>query len=1062
MPRLEAIATAGYVATPPEVVSRVASLVRPGNHGSRVAVRLLDPCAGTGAALRQFAETVGGETYGVELEGDRFEEAVAALDHAVPGSAFSARIQEGAFSGLFLNPPYDVDAGGKRTEHTFLTGVTKYLCPRGLLVYVIPQRRIAGSARYLASHYRDLQCWRFPGDLFDRYQQVVILGTKREEPVSDTATRALVESWASGPLPELPAVGAERPQRTLPVLPQGDVLFTAFTFDVEAAADEAQRAGVWANHALTERLWPPEVRRVRPLMPLRRGHLAVMVTAGFLDNLAIASNGRRFMVRGHTYKEWVSVYSPDPEVEVEREVMRTSVGRLDLDTGVFETLDMGGARDGSTTFAEFLATDGEAIKRAVLDAYPPVCSARNRDEWGFDLTQLRRRPMGAQGDAIRALAVSLRSRQGSNLVGEMGVGKTLIGAAAAWVAGYRRILVLCPPHLVAKWKREVEETIPQARSLIVRSITDLERLPRYSRRPLYVILSRERAKLSYRWQAAVVRRPDDSEGRIVYDERGQVVRRNCCPTCWETVRDLDGVPLEIDELERVKHACQQCGSPLWQADRRGPRRVGLAEYIGRRMPGAFDLLVTDECHEYKARGSAQGIAAATLAEACGRTLTMTGTLLGGYASTLFHILWRFNPEVREEFGYDDEARWTSRYGVTERITRRGEDDLVEDGRSSRRRSFRTRIREKPGVSPAVLFHLLPNTVFVRLSDVAKDLPPYRELVRTIPLDRGDGKGPSQASAYRELADALHAAVMKALQSGSRHLLGAYMQALLTYPDACTAGETVIDPASGQVIASAPALPADRVYPKEREIIARALEERRRGRRVLMYVTHTGKRDITPRLAQLMSDAGLKVAVLKSRTVSPDRREQWVEERVREGVDVLISHPRLVQTGLDLIAFPELAWHEVEYSVYVMRQASRRSWRIGQTQDVSVMYLAYRNTLQAQALALVARKLQASLMVEGEIGDVGLAAHAADGDDLMLELARSLTEGEDVSDESLEALFAEAQRVAADAAEALDAEEVSPEAFLAPATDERPLDSSARQRQLVADLVGADAGQMRLL
>ena len=36
-----------------------------------------------------------------------------------------------------------------------------------------------------------------------------------------------------------------------------------------------------------------------------------------------------------------------------------------------------------------------------------------------------------------------------------------------------------------------------------------------------------------------------------------------------------------------------------------------------------------------------------------------------------------------------------------------------------------------------------------------------------------------------------------------------------------------------------------------------------------------------------------------------------------------------------------------------------------------------NTLQAQALSLVARKLQASLLVEGEIGDAGLAAYGAD-------------------------------------------------------------------------------------
>ena len=57
---------------------------------------------------------------------------------------------------------------------------------------------------------------------------------------------------------------------------------------------------------------------------------------------------------------------------------------------------------------------------------------------------------------------------------------------------------------------------------------------------------------------------------------------------------------------------------------------------------------------------------------------------------------------------------------------------------------------------------------------------------------------------------------------------------------------------------------------------------------------------------------------------------------------------------------------MDYSVYVMRQASRRSWRIGQTRPVKVVFMSYRNTLQADALKLVAKKLQSSLAVEGEL------------------------------------------------------------------------------------------------
>ena len=94
---------------------------------------------------------------------------------------------------------------------------------------------------------------------------------------------------------------------------------------------------------------------------------------------------------------------------------------------------------------------------------------------------------------------------------------------------------------------------------------------------------------------------------------------------------------------------------------------------------------------------------------------------------------------------------------------------------------------------------------------------------------------------------------------------------------------------------------------------------------MVYATHTGTRDI-PRMDDILTRHGFRVAVMKADAVAPERRKAWV--RVKQGIDVMICHPRLVQTGLDLIDFPTLIWHETDYSVYV-RQASRRSWRIGQ-------------------------------------------------------------------------------------------------------------------------------------
>ena len=669
----------------------------------------------------------------------------------------------------------------------------------------------------------------------------------------------------------------------------------------------------------------------------------------------------------------------------------------------------------------FIDTFKEAIAKRVVESYPPLYRP---SETPVDLPRLLRTPMGGQADAIRGAALSLQAHRGTTVVGEMGTGKTFIGAAAAHAAGFRRILILCPPHLTRKWKREVEDTVPGARAAIVASITDLERLRlSVGPAPLFAVMSRERAKLSYRWKPAVIQRWAAAGGRLVRDEQtGEPFQVPCCPRCYAQVVDRDGVPLTMEELSRKRRDCDLCRSALWQADGTGPRRYPLADYVKHRMKGFFDLLIGDEVHEYKGRGSAQGIAAGVLADSCGKSLTLTGTLTGGYSSTLFHLLYRFSPDIRAEFGRSEEGRWIQRYGFLEQTVRHSDDgDSFEDGRNSRRKGYRKTVRERPGLAPSALFHLIGNSVFLRLSDVASGLPSYEEQVLLSGMDREtDFTGFSQRKAYDTVFDTLRQALAEALAKGSKRLLATYLQTLLAYPDGCTRGETVFDPQTGNVLIQMPPLSEDKLYPKEQALVDLVAAERLAGRKVLVYATHTGTRDITERMEQFLTTHGFRVAVLKADTVAPDRRESWVEERVKQGVDVVVCHPRLVQTGLDLIDFPTLVWFETDYSVYVMRQASRRSWRIGQTRPVKVIYMAYRNTLQADALKLVAKKLQSSLAVEGELPEDGLAAFGDDGDDLMLALARQIVSGEDADSESesVEQVFAQARDAEASAEEFL--------------------------------------------
>jgi SAM-dependent methyltransferase len=337
MARLESVARAGYYPTPPRVAAAIAQHLSPAVSGGRRVVRLLDPCAGTGEAAASIASTLGAESFGIELNLERATAARDRLDHVLHTSAFSVRLANGAFSCLFLNAPYDYDDEHRRLEHAFLTSLTRALCPGGVLVFIIPQSRLAVSARYLASHYAGFQALRFPDPEYGAFRQMVLFAVREPKATPAPAAQAELAGWSNDNLESLPDVPVG-PAMIVPSRPLGDILFASLTFDPAQAAAEARRRGAWSRPEVAEQLWPPDERPTRPLMPLRRGHLALLIAAGMLNNCVLEQSGRRVLVKGRTHKESVRIDSHDEDLEIQREVLRTSVAVLDLKTGQLEVV----------------------------------------------------------------------------------------------------------------------------------------------------------------------------------------------------------------------------------------------------------------------------------------------------------------------------------------------------------------------------------------------------------------------------------------------------------------------------------------------------------------------------------------------------------------------------------------------------------------------------------------------------------------------------------------------------------------------------------------------------
>ena len=246
---------------------------------------------------------------------------------------FQTSIGNGAFGLLFLNPPYDWEQDDKkRVEHAFLTHCTRYLVDGGVLVFIVPrQLGLAVSARFLSAHYTRVRCWAFPDPEREAFDQVVLMAIRRTEPSPDGYTEAQIKEWAEGEPDTLDPV-------TIPRLHaarhdgRGGAVLKAHGRSRRGGSSEARRSGLWANPQITDALWPAREDRTRPLMPLRRGHMAMLVAAGFLDNLQLEADGQRILVKGRTSKEMILV-DDTPEKEVFRERLKTTVVALGLDDG---------------------------------------------------------------------------------------------------------------------------------------------------------------------------------------------------------------------------------------------------------------------------------------------------------------------------------------------------------------------------------------------------------------------------------------------------------------------------------------------------------------------------------------------------------------------------------------------------------------------------------------------------------------------------------------------------------------------------------------------------------
>lgn len=306
----------GYYPTPPKVVDTLRCYLA----FPDTTFYALDPCCGEGLALEQLIAGTNGQTYGVELDASRAEEARSRLTQVLHDAWETSVVQHEAFSICLCNPPYDYDlkedifAKAKRKELLWIKDMHKYLMPGGILIYIIQQERYSPSiCRVLATHYEQIRVCRFLDEEYKAFKQTVLIGIRKETPARNPKTeQALLQIPKkqlepllppSAPLYAVPPAKSElRIFRPRVIRPKDVDRETAYS-PLYDRVKEVMRSGV------------VEINREQPPMPLNPAHKAIFLVAGCMNG-AVGKGADIHLLKG------------TERVEVETETEETPDGQI--------------------------------------------------------------------------------------------------------------------------------------------------------------------------------------------------------------------------------------------------------------------------------------------------------------------------------------------------------------------------------------------------------------------------------------------------------------------------------------------------------------------------------------------------------------------------------------------------------------------------------------------------------------------------------------------------------------------------------------------------------------
>lgn len=275
---------------------------------------VVDPCVGAGLALNLITQGANVEKHGIELDASRVEAAQASGIHTIYGNLFNTIGRVETFSLLYLNPPYDSEIStlnNRRMEYLFLDYTAHWLIEGGVLIMVVPQKRVEPCVPILAHDFADLQVFRLTDAESERFDQVAVIGVRK-------AMRGkLYEANRSELLrklyhPQMPTLREASTQYRVPPCESTALVYRGLPLD--EIEDVVAVSSVWKQ--VESFLLPRNEHAVgKPITPLHAGHVGLLCTAGLVNG--VFGQGRERHIARWTSVKTETVYVVEEEKYIE-------------------------------------------------------------------------------------------------------------------------------------------------------------------------------------------------------------------------------------------------------------------------------------------------------------------------------------------------------------------------------------------------------------------------------------------------------------------------------------------------------------------------------------------------------------------------------------------------------------------------------------------------------------------------------------------------------------------------------------------------------------------------